>query len=310
VALGRGRSLATWSGTVVAGSFQPDLTGEFCDTVTSDAPIVGLHVQSRPQTLTIVRGMLSGIAEELSMDPELLDDLKTSVSEACNNVVLHAYSGGAGPMDVRVFVDDDEIRVSVEDRGVGVPETPPAAEDGSGGLGVSVMQALARDVRLMARPGGGTEVLMRFDGCRDDRPLFTAPAAATVEHRPATELGTAEDEVTVTVSPVALLSPVLGRIARALAATAHFSLDRFSDVYLVTDALGAHADHAAVGDRITATLRASRRRLTLALGPFRRGTGRLLEGLAPSPLSVLADEVTVSEGDDGDEVQLVVLDHR
>ena len=279
--------------------------------MTSDAPIVGLHAQSRPQTLTIVRGMLSGIAEELAMDPELLDDLKTAVSEACNNVVLHAYAGGPGPMDVRVFVDGDGegIRVSVGDQGVGVREPSLVSADGSGGLGVSVMQALASDVRMTARPGGGTEVLMRFDGSRDDQPLFRAPAPAAVEHR-ATERGAAEDEVTVTVSPVALLSPVLGRIARALAATAHFSLDRFSDVYLVTDALGAHADHAAAGGRITAMVRASERRLALALGPFRRGTGRLLEGLAPSPLSVLADEVTVSECDEGDAVELVVLDRR
>ena len=103
---------------------------------------------------------------------------------------------------------------------------------------------------------------MRFDGQRDDRPLFTAPAAATVEHEPASDAGGAADagdagdagdEITVTVSPVALLSSVLGRIARTLAATAHFSLDRFSDVYLITDALAAHAEHASVGDRITTT---------------------------------------------------------
>ena len=279
-------------------------------TVTSDAPIVDLHVQSTPQTLTIVRGMLSGVAEQLAMDPELLDDLKTSVSEACNNVVLHAYEGEAGPMDVRVFVEEEGIRVSVEDRGVGLPEPPPAIEDGSGGLGVSVMQALARDVRLISRRGGGTEVLMRFDGRRDDRPLFTAPVAATVHDGPAPENDDPVDEVTVTVSPVALLSPVLGRVARTLAATAHFSLDRFSDVYLITDALAAHADQASVGDRVTATLRASRRRLALALGPFRRGTGRMLERRVPSPLSMLVDEVTVSERGDGDIVELVVLDRR
>ena len=280
--------------------------------MTRDAPIVGLHVQSRPQTLTIVRGMLSGIAEQLAMDPELLDDLKTSVSEACNNVVLHAYAGEPGPMDVRVFVDADCIRVSVEDRGVGLREAPAAIEDGSGGLGVSVMQALARDVRLIPRRGGGTEVEMRFDGHRDDRPLFMVPADATVDDRPASDAEDTDDadEITVTVSPVSLLSPVLGRIARTLAATAHFSLDRFSDVYLITDALAAHADHASVGNRITTTLRASERRLALALGPFRRGTGRQLERRAPSPLSMLADEVTVSECGDDDTVELVVLDHR
>jgi hypothetical protein len=222
-----------------------------------------------------------------------------------------------------VFVDDGCIRVTVEDRGIGLAEPPAAIEDGFGGLGVSVMQALARDVRMIPRTGGGTEVLMRFDGRRDDRPLFTAPAAATVERRNASDnghdhgdqgdtgdTGDTGDEVTVTVSPVALLSPVLGRIARTVAATAHFSLDRFSDVYLITDALAAHADHASVGDRITTTLRASERRLALALGPFRRGTGWLLERRVPSPLSMLADEVTVSECGDDDAVELVVLDRR
>jgi serine/threonine-protein kinase RsbW len=279
-------------------------------TVTSEAPIIGLHVQSRPQTLTIVRGMLSGVAEQLSMDPELLDDLKTSVSEACNNVVLHAYEGEPGPMDVRLFVDDDGILVSVEDSGVGLSQPPTATDDEAGGLGVSVMQALAGDLRLLHRQGGGTEVLMRFDGHRDDRALFTAPAAAAAAHRLRPGADDVANEVTVTISPVSLLSPVLGRIARTLAATAHFSLDRFSDVYLITDALAAHAEHASVGDRITTRLRASERRLALALGPFRRGTGSLLGHRVPSPLSMLADEVTVSECGDHDAVELVVLDRR
>jgi serine/threonine-protein kinase RsbW len=277
---------------------------------TSVAPIVDLHVHSRPHTLTIVRGMLSGVAEQLAMDPELLDDLKTSVSEACNNVVLHAYQGEPGPMAVRLFVDDEGILVSVQDRGVGLSE-PPAMEDGAGGLGVSVMQALAGDLRLIPREGGGTEVLMRFDGRRDDRPLFIAPpAAAAAPHLLTQSVADGENEITVTISPVSLLSPVLGRVARTVAATAHFSLDRFSDVYLITDALAAHAEHAAAGDRITTRLRASERRLSLALGPFRRGTGSLLERRVPSPLSMLADEVTVSPCGEDESVELVVLDRR
>ena len=176
--------------------------------MTSEAPIVGLHVQSRPQSLGLVRGMISAVAEQLAMDPELLDDLKTSVSEACNNVVLHAYAGEPGPMDVRLFVDDDDDRivVSVQDRGVGLSDSPASiADDGAGGLGMSVMQALARDLQLTPRQGGGTEVVMRFDGHRDDRPLFKVPAAAAADHRaPSTD--STENEVTVTVSPVALLS--------------------------------------------------------------------------------------------------------
>jgi serine/threonine-protein kinase RsbW len=281
-------------------------------TVTIQAPIVGLYVQGTPQSLTLVRGMLSGVAEQLAMDPELLDDLKTSVSEACNNVVLHAYADAPGPMDVELSVDvDDSIIVSVRDRGVGLSD-PPAAivNDGAGGLGVAVMQALTRDLQLIARDGGGTEVVMRFDGHRDGRPLFTMPPPPTADLPLSPVAQDSPDEVTVSVSPVALLPSVLGRVARTVAATAHFSLDRFSDVYLITDALAAYAGHAAAGDRITARLTASERRLWLSLGPFRRGTGSLLEARAPSPLSMLADEVTVSQWGADDAVELVVLDGR
>ena len=278
-------------------------------TVTSQAPIVGLYVQSTPQSLTLVRGMLSGVAEQLAMDPELLDDLKTSVSEACNNVVLHAYADAPGPMDVELYVDHDCIIVSVRDRGVGLSDSPAAiVNDGAGGLGVSVMQALTRDLQLTACEGGGTEVLMRFDGHRGDWPLFTMPPEPTAEHQLTPVAPDSGDEVTVSVSPVALLPSVLGRVARTVAATAHFSLDRFSDVYLITDALSAYAGHAAAGDRITARLTASERRLWLSLGPFRRGTGSLLEARAPSPLSMLADELTVSQWGADDAVELVVLD--
>jgi len=210
-------------------------------TVTSQTPIVGLHVQSRPQSLTLVRGMLSGVAEQLAMDPELLDDLKTSVSEACNNVVLHAYDGEPGPMDVQLFIGDDSICVAVQDRGVGLSSPPgEIVNDGAGGLGVSVMQALARDFQLGPRDGGGTEVSLLFDARRDGQPLFTAPSTATADHGVGSTARVDENEVMVSVSPVALLSSVLGRVARTVAATAHFSLDRFSDVYLITDALAAH----------------------------------------------------------------------
>jgi serine/threonine-protein kinase RsbW len=280
-------------------------------TVTSQAPIVGLHVQSRPQSLTLVRGMLSGVAEQLAMDPELLDDLKTSVSEACNNVVLHAYHGDPGPMDIQLFTNEDSIRVTVQDRGVGLSDTPGAiANDGAGGLGVSVMQALARDFQLRPRQGGGTEVLMRFDGRRDGQVLFTVPSAPTADHPVVDVAHDDENEVMISVSPVALLSSVLGRVARTVAATAHFSLDRFSDVYLITDALAAHADRAAAGDRITARLTASDRQLSLSLGPFRRGSGGQLDARAPSPLSMLTDELTVSECGSDDAVSLVVFDGR
>lgn len=281
--------------------------------MTTESPTVALDLESRPQTLTIVRGMLAGVAELLWIEPELLDDLKTAVSEACNNVVLHAYRGGAGPMAIRLYVDDDLLRVSVRDRGVGIP---PAvlSDERSDGIGVSVIRALADEVRFSSAPGGGTEVQIDF-AARDDGwkvpPSHGDPESAISTTWESGRPG----EVVVSLSPVALLTGVLGRLARTLAATAHFSLDRFSDVYLVTDTLAAHAATAAAGPRIGARLAADERRLELTVGPFRVGTGNSLraEGSsrAASPLVLLSDEVSVQRTEDnGELLRVVVIDHR
>jgi serine/threonine-protein kinase RsbW len=278
--------------------------------VIADGSTVRLRLESRPQTLTIVRGMLGGVAELLSIDPELLDDLKTSVSEACNNVVLHAYGGEAGPMEVGLFIGEEQFSVTVVDRGVGMASPPPAG-DVSQGIGLSVIRALTEDVRFSSAPGGGTEVQMDFAVRREGRRLFTAPPEAT----PDGDLEpTAEGEVVVSLSPVTLLPGVLGRLARTLAATAHFSLDRFSDVYLVTDTLAAHAASAAEGPRIEARLTAEDRRLELVVGPFRKGTGSRLDVRATdhpaSPLVLLSDQVAVEETGGSELLRVVVIDHR
>jgi serine/threonine-protein kinase RsbW len=278
--------------------------------VSTEGSTVRLRLESRPQTLTIVRGMLGGVAELLAIDPELLDDLKTSVSEACNNVVLHAYGGEPGPMEVGLFIADDRIRVTVTDRGVGMI-APPATADAGQGIGLSVIRALTESVRFASAPNDGTEVQMDFAVAREGKKLLTAPAVAG----PDGELPSAQEgEVVVSLSPVTLLPGVLGRLARTLAATAHFSLDRFSDVYLVTDTLAAHAASAAEGDRIEARLRAEDRRLELLVGPFRKGTGSRLDVRSAdhpaSPLVLLSDQVSVEPAGDAERLRVLVIDHR
>jgi serine/threonine-protein kinase RsbW len=274
--------------------------------VSTDAPTVRLDLTSRPQTLTIVRGMLAGVAELLAVDPELLDDLKTAISEACNNVVIHAYGGEAGPMSVTLFIDEEKIRVTVEDRGAGLAAAEPAE-----GIGLSVIRALAQDVVLESSPGRGTRVQMDFATRRGPDVLLNAPVSAGHEE-PWPRLGT--DELVVSLSPVILLHAVLGRLARTLAATAHFSLDRFSDVYLVTDTLAAHASRAASGPRVHARLASAERRLELTVGPFRTGASDVLqagsgEG-ARSPLALLSDEVSIVSDGAGELLRVVVIDHR
>jgi serine/threonine-protein kinase RsbW len=277
--------------------------------VIGESPTVRLDLESRPETLTLVRGMLAGVAEPFAIDPELLDDLKTAVSEACNNVVMHAYGGGTGPMQVRLYVAADAIRVIVGDRGVGI-SSPPSG-DRLPRVGLPVIQALADETQFVRRPGGGTDVEMTFAARRNGRARFTRLGTAGDDDG---WPGQAAGEVVMSLSPVALLTGVLGRVARALAATSHFSLDRFSDVYLVTDALASHAARAADGPRIGCRLIASERRLECTVGPFRAGSGVRFatdraDGMV-SPLVLLCDEVTVEQAGQAERLQLVLLDHR
>jgi len=287
----------------------PDPTSP--DATAAPSPTLTLELESRPETLTLVRGMLGGIAELLAMDAELLDDVKTAVSEACNNVVLHAYPDGSGPLSVCLNILAAGIEVTVRDHGIGIPEIA-SDDDRIQGVGLPVIRALAQRAEFRSMPDGGTEVWMLFPARRDGHTLFTCPDDPAPDDGVMSRL---TGDAVVSVSPVELLSGVLGRLSRALAASARFSLDRFSDVYLVTDAIAAHGATAANGPRIGFSIKAGGRRLELIVGPFRAGSGEELrrvndEDASDSPLSLLADELEF-EPDAGIEMlRLVMIDHR
>ena len=279
--------------------------------MSADSPAVRLELDSRPETLTLVRGVLAGVAELIGLDPELLDDLKTAVSEACNNVVMHAYGGGTGPLGVRMYIDPEAIEVVVEDQGSGLPPLAPADET-IRGVGLSVIRALAEQAEFRALPEGGTEVRMSFAGQRDGKPLFHLPSQAGPDDQGGSWLS---GDAVVSLSPISLLAGVLGRVARALAARARFSLDRFSDVYLVTDAIAAHAGRAAKGPRLLFAISTDAQRLELTIGPFMDGSGRQLshqadDYSAASALTLLSDELAVRREDGGEVLYVVMVDRR
>lgn len=278
-----------------------------------EGPCVSLELDSRPETLTLVRGMIGGVGELFAIDPELLDDLKTAVSEACNNVVLHAYPEGvAGSLSVDLYTLEDSIAVIVCDEGSGIPSVV-THEDHLQGVGIPVIKALTEQAEFRSGPAGGTQVAMRFAARRGGRLLFAPPAKPIPDDGWAKQLS---GDAVASVSPVELLGTVLGRLARALAATARFSLDRFSDVYLVTDAVAAHAQSAASGDRLAFAISAGGRRLELLVGPLRAGTAELIREEEEasgrrSPLGLLSDELDVETvPGTGEMLRVVMIDHR
>ena len=280
--------------------------------LTDDWPTVRLDLDSRPETLTLVRGALGGVADQLALDPELLDDLKTAVSEACNNVVMHAYDeDDPGPLEVLLYARNDGIEVLIRDQGSGIPAVAPS-DDRLQGVGLPVIRALTQEAEFRPVPDGGTEVRMLFAGERDGKRLFTEPAKAAPEQGWTDGLS---GDAVVSLSPVSFVGGVLGRLARALAAKARFSLDRFSDVYLVTDAIAAHAARSASGERISFGISTDVRRLELTIGPFRDGASEWLNDRgsgqeADDALAMLSDQVDIRPVGAGEALYVVMLDHR
>jgi len=274
--------------------------------VSEGFPTIRLELDSRPECLTLVRSMLAGVAEPLQFDPGLLVDLKTAVSEACSNVVLHAYRGAPGPLAVQLDVVDGDVEVTVRDRGSGIRHVASPSEDRMG-VGLAVISALADRAEFVTAPEGGTEVRMSFTDRGAGTPSLDGPAGAALGQAPPELAG----DLVATLSPVVLLGAVLGRVSRALAAGARFSLDRFSDVYLVTDALAAHASSAAIAHHISFTIVVASRRLEIMLGPLRRGSGEQLRSQrSDSPLTLLTDGLIVERTSGSEMLRVVMIDHR
>jgi len=96
------------------------------------------------------------------MPPAGIDDLKTIISEACANVVRHAYPEDAPerPMEVEMAEEDEELTVVVRDRGTGI-RPPTGVRPSSLRLGFILMGSLATCLQLRTGKGIGTELLLK-----------------------------------------------------------------------------------------------------------------------------------------------------
>jgi serine/threonine-protein kinase RsbW len=277
--------------------------------VTEALSAVRLELDSRAESPAIVRSALAGVGQILDMDPELFDDLKTALSEACNNVVLYAYDGELGPYVVGLEIRSDGIDATVRDWGGGIQQVGPSEE--RMGVGLGVISALADRAEFISPPDGGTEVRMAFTS----RGSAIRPLEPSHNGAPATGLPVHLDgDVVVTVWPVALLAGVLGRVARAVAARTQLPVDRFSDIYLVSDAITAFVQSAASVTEITFAVTGGQRRVELTVGPFPAGDGaRLLDGGWSSRLGspiALGVGALALEGVNDFEFVRVVIDDR
>jgi serine/threonine-protein kinase RsbW len=238
----------------------------FVPTPMANLPNVALSIASRPQNVSLVRELLTGVAESTGLERSALDDIRTAVTEACNNVVLHAYDGREGPLEVELYARAPMLEIVVRDRGSGLSPGSASPSGPAVGLGIAMIQALTERVEFKDAPGAGAEVLMRF-AAPDAHELGELPADGfELPSIPEPELA---NQMAVTFAPPTLAAAVLPRMLSAVAAHARFSIERVGAVQRLADTLAAELSTSANAGYLHVMLSAEIRDLELRIEPLR-----------------------------------------
>ena len=163
------------------------------------APELRLVLPARAENVAVVRHAVSGLAEALEMAASQVADLKTVVTEACMNAVVHAYDDEPGPIEVDAHEEEGALVVVVRDQGVGIrPRADTAGQ--SLKMGLPLIAALSTSFELSGGLGRGTVVTMRMTLSQNGG----APQAAIA--------GAADPGAAMSMTTGELVGPVLSRI--------------------------------------------------------------------------------------------------
>jgi serine/threonine-protein kinase RsbW len=120
-----------------------------------------LRLDARPQNLALIRLALAGVAANAGASREVVSDLKLAVTEACTNVIQHAYGGdaAAGEIVVRYTVEPGMLAIEIEDTGSGfeLDTAGGRGRNGGGGNGLMIIRVLTDELSV-ASTGSGTRV--------------------------------------------------------------------------------------------------------------------------------------------------------
>ena len=116
-----------------------------------------------------VRGAVAAFAAQADPTVDVINDIKTAVSEAVTNCIVHAYEGkGAGDITVKCSVAGGELQISIADTGIGIPDVAKAREmfftskpeQERSGMGFAIMEAFMDGLEIESAVGAGTTVRM------------------------------------------------------------------------------------------------------------------------------------------------------
>ena len=130
---------------------------------------IKLDFPSRSVNEGFARAAAAAFAAQLDPTMEELGDIKTAVSEAVTNCIVHAYPDTLGKITMRLrIIGGDTLEISVKDTGRGIEDVAQAREplfttggEERSGMGFTIMESFMDTLKVRSRPGKGTVVTMR-----------------------------------------------------------------------------------------------------------------------------------------------------
>ena len=125
--------------------------------------------ESRSSNEAFARSSVAAFIAQLDPTVGELNDIRTAVSEAVTNCVVHAYKDTIGKITINVrLTDNNSAIIKIKDKGCGIediekamePLYTTAPEEERAGLGFAVMQSFSDDVKVRSTPGKGTSVTL------------------------------------------------------------------------------------------------------------------------------------------------------
>ncbi len=136
-----------------------------------------LKIKALPENVGFIRNVIAAFCVSADPSIEILNDIKTAVSEAVTNAVVHGYKRTEGDVSVDAELIDTKLYIKISDSGAGIENVEKAMEDffttdveeERSGLGFTIMRTYMDTLRVESKIGAGTTVLMTKELLHVDR---------------------------------------------------------------------------------------------------------------------------------------------
>lgn len=124
---------------------------------------------SHSENESFARSVVSCFALKLNPSLAEISDIKTAVSEAVTNSIVHGYPDGVGEITLEALTDQNSIHINVFDNGVGIEDINKALEpfyttkleDERSGMGFTIMKSFMDEIEVSSKKGQGTKIYMK-----------------------------------------------------------------------------------------------------------------------------------------------------